>query len=80
MPNPSFDQNLDFMRATGAKEAQLVVQPLPPTVDEVETWKAGKNLGGYDVLLRDDGRIAQITWKRSVDHDLFLRWMKKRSA
>ena len=77
--DPAFQANLAFMRRTRATEAQLVVEPSPPTFAEIEAWRAAKNLGTYQAKFADDGRVEQITWTRTVDHELFVRWVRKRA-
>lgn len=78
MSKSDFDKNLAFHKKVGGSKALIVEEPAPPSLEEIEAWKKAKNAGGYEAHWGDDGKLQQIHWKRSVDHDLFMRWIQLR--
>lgn len=78
MPAPSFARNLAFMRKQKRTEAKIVVQPKPPTLAQVDAWKAANDAGTYKALVGSDGRIEQIMWDSKFDHNRFMAWVSSK--
>ncbi|MCI1143228.1 hypothetical protein MOP88_14405 [Sphingomonas sp. WKB10] len=68
------------MKRQGATHANLIVQPKPPTIAEIEAWKAENGAGEYSAMTGKDKRIEQITWQNPADHMLFMKWVMQRAS
>ena len=80
MSAPSFARNLAFMRKQKRTQAQIVVQPKPPTIAEIDVWKAANAAGTYKALVGSDGRIEQIIWDSTFDHNRFMAWAMPKAS